>query len=75
MASWLWQRVCCCLTGHDYMITSDRARMFLRCRTCGRTSHVLELSESPFRNRTRTRTAADALPASRASSGRPHLAA
>jgi hypothetical protein len=73
MASRLWQRVRCCLTGHDYEITSDRARMFLRCRTCGRTSHGLELSEDPFRNR--TRTAADALPGSRASSDRSHLAA
>jgi hypothetical protein len=47
MAAWLWQRMCCCLTGHDYVITSDRTRMFLRCRNCGRTSHGLDLADSP----------------------------
>jgi hypothetical protein len=58
MAAWLWQRLCCCLTGHDYAIISDRARMFLRCRTCGRTSHGLDLSENPYRNRSRADTTA-----------------
>lgn len=50
MAAWLWQRMCCCLTGHDYVITSDRTRMFLRCRTCGRTSHGLDLADRPLRD-------------------------
>jgi len=73
MAPSLWQRVCCCLTGHDYVIASDRARMFLRCRTCGRTSHGLELSENPFRNR--TRSAHDAVSGARAATRQSHFAA
>jgi len=73
MAPSLWQRVCCCLTGHDYVIASDRARMFLRCRTCGRTSHGLDLSEDPFRNR--TRSAQDALPGARAAARQSRVAA
>ena len=73
MASWLWQRVCCCVTGHDYVIASERARIFLRCRTCGRTSHGLELSEDPFRNR--ARSAQDALPRAHATSSQSHAAA
>lgn len=72
MASRLWQRVSCCLTGHDYVIASERSRMFLRCRTCGRTSRGLELSESPFRNR--TRTSSGVLRERRAASSQSHFA-
>lgn len=73
MAASLWQRVCCCLTGHDYVIASDRTRIFLRCRTCGRTSHGLELSENPYRNR--ARSAHDAVSGARAATGQSHVAA
>jgi hypothetical protein len=69
MAASLWQRLACCLTGHDYAITSDRARMFLRCRACGRTSHGLDLSEAPFPHRSRAdRTSLEGTPATAARS-------
>jgi hypothetical protein len=58
MAASLWHRLGCCLAGHDYAITSDRARMFLRCKNCGRTSHGLEIAEDPFRKRSQTQRAA-----------------
>ena len=72
MAASLWQRVCCCLTGHDYVIASDRTRMFLRCRICGRTSHGLELAENPFRNR--ARAGRGTLAGTRAAANRSHFA-
>jgi hypothetical protein len=72
MAAWLWQRVCCCLTGHDYVIASERSRIFLRCRTCGRTSHGLELSENPHPSQ--SRTGQTTLPGARAAAGRSHFA-
>jgi hypothetical protein len=72
MAARLWHRVCCCLTGHDYVITSDRTRMFLRCMNCGRTSHGLELSDNPPRHR--GRTGRTALPGTQAAAGRSDFA-
>jgi len=53
MAASLWRRLCCCLTGHDYSITSDDARMFVRCKSCGRTSHGLEIDRHMFRRQSR----------------------
>ena len=38
MSQFLWQRLTCYLTGHDYSVRSDRQRMYLRCDTCGHTS-------------------------------------
>jgi hypothetical protein len=58
MGARIWHRVCCCLTGHDYVITSDRTRMFLRCMNCGRTSHGLDLAENPYRSQSRAGRAA-----------------
>jgi hypothetical protein len=72
MAARIWHRVCCCLTGHDYVITSDRTRMFLRCMNCGRTSHGLELSEDPSRHR--ARTGRTALSGTRAAASRSNFA-
>ncbi len=54
MAASLWRRLGCCLTGHDYSITSDDARMFVRCNRCGRTSHGLEIDKNMFRRQSRT---------------------
>ncbi len=54
MASSLWQRLGCCLTGHDYSVTSDGTRMFLRCKVCGRTSRGLEMAQDPMRTRSHT---------------------
>jgi hypothetical protein len=51
MTSMLWHRLGCCVTGHDYAITSDRTRMFLRCRQCGHTSPGLELTGGPLSHR------------------------
>ena len=51
MATSLWQRLCCCFTGHDDEITSLGTRVCLRCRNCGRTSPGLELVEHPFHRR------------------------
>ncbi len=51
MAASIWQRLCCCVSGHDYAIISAQARMFLRCRNCGRTSRGLDLAEAPFDRR------------------------
>jgi hypothetical protein len=45
----LWHRVGCCLTGHDYSISSDRSRMFVRCKRCGHTSRGLEIDRDLFR--------------------------
>jgi hypothetical protein len=45
----LWRRLGCCLTGHDYSITSDHARMFVRCNSCGHASHGLEIDKNLFR--------------------------
>ncbi|MFO7693394.1 MAG: hypothetical protein R6V57_09950 [Vicinamibacterales bacterium] len=49
MAASLWRRLGCCLTGHDYLIASDDARMFVRCNSCGHTSHGLEIDRNLFR--------------------------
>lgn len=49
MASSLWYRLGCCLTGHDYVVASDRERMFLRCNSCGHTSRGLEIDRDLFR--------------------------
>ena len=38
MTASLWQRLGCCLTGHDYSIRSDATRVFVRCNSCGHTS-------------------------------------
>jgi hypothetical protein len=54
MASSLWQRIGCCLTGHDYSVKSDGARMFLRCKVCGRTSRGLEMAQDPMRRPSHT---------------------
>jgi hypothetical protein len=51
MAQTLWQRLGCCLTGHDYSVRSDQTRMFLRCNTCGHTSRGAALSDDPCRKR------------------------
>jgi hypothetical protein len=51
MAETLWQRLGCCLTGHDYSVRSDQSRMFLRCNTCGHTSRGASLSDDPRRKR------------------------
>jgi hypothetical protein len=40
----LWNRLICCVTGHDYSVRSDTARMYLRCDSCGRTSDGWALS-------------------------------
>jgi hypothetical protein len=53
MAPSLWQRLGCCLTGHDYSVKSDETRMFLRCNACGRTSRGLVKAEDPTRRRSR----------------------
>jgi hypothetical protein len=53
MAALLWYRLGCCLTGHDYVIASDRERMFLRCNRCGRTSRGLEIDRDLFRKEPR----------------------
>ena len=52
-----WHRLGCCLTGHDYSITSDRTRMFVRCNSCGHTSRGLEIDKELFRERTRDKRA------------------
>ena len=46
MAASLWRRLGCCLTGHDYSIASDDARMFVRCNSCGHTSRGLEIDRT-----------------------------
>jgi len=45
----LWRRLGCCLTGHDYSIASDHARMFVRCSSCGHASHGLAIDRNLFR--------------------------
>jgi hypothetical protein len=47
----IWRRLGCCLTGHDYSITSDRTRMFVRCRSCGHASPGLKIDKDLFRER------------------------
>ena len=49
----IWHRLGCCLTGHDYVIASDRERMFLRCNSCGHTSRGLEIDRGLFRKEPR----------------------
>ena len=71
MAAWIWQRLCCCVIGHDYAIMSAEARMFLRCRNCGLTSPGLDLVERPFGRRAGEANA----PGSRAAAGHSHPAA
>ena len=51
MAARIWQRLCCCVTGHDYAVASAQSRMFLRCRSCGRTSKGMDLVDAPFARR------------------------
>ena len=51
MAARIWQRLCCCVTGHDYAVASAQARMFLRCRSCGHTSRGMDLVETSFARR------------------------
>jgi len=72
MAASLWRRLCCCLTGHDYSITSDDARMFVRCNSCGRTSHGLVIDKHMFRRQSRTTRAG--APGHGAGAGRSDLA-
>lgn len=55
MAARIWQRLCCCVTGHDYAVASAQARMFLRCRNCGRTSKGMDLVERSFARSTDAR--------------------
>jgi len=43
-----WRRLGCWLTGHDYSITSDHARMFVRCNSCGHASRGLEIDRNLF---------------------------
>ena len=50
----LWQRLGCCLTGHDYSVRSDQTRMFVRCNTCGHTSRGTALSDDSYRKRSST---------------------
>ena len=50
-AASLWHRLGCCLTGHDYSISSDHTRMFVRCNRCGHTSPGLEIDKNLFRAR------------------------
>jgi len=47
MSSSLWRRLSCCVTGHDYSVRSDRARIYLRCDICGHTSDGWSLSDDP----------------------------
>jgi hypothetical protein len=51
MTASLWQRLGCCLTGHDYSVRSDSTRMFVRCKTCGHTSRGFVMPEDPVRKR------------------------
>jgi hypothetical protein len=47
MPEMLWNRLACCLTGHDYSVRSDRTRIYLRCDCCGHTSEGWALSNDP----------------------------
>jgi hypothetical protein len=60
MAASLWRRLGCCLTGHDYSITSDDARMFVRCNRCGHASPGLEIDKRMFRRQARDERAGEA---------------
>jgi hypothetical protein len=71
-AAALWHRLVCCLTGHDYSISSDQTRMFVRCNNCGRTSPGLEIHRDMFRAEPRQERARAA--ASRARAGGSRLA-
>jgi hypothetical protein len=71
-AASLWHRLGCCLTGHDYTISSDRTRMFVRCNRCGHTSPGLEIRKDMFRAAPRDERSAAA--GSRAHASRSHLA-
>jgi hypothetical protein len=73
MAASLWHRLGCCLTGHDYAITSDGRRMFLCCRNCGQRSHGLEIAQGPLPNRSHTPRAS--APAMRSAANRSEFAA
>jgi hypothetical protein len=68
----LWQRLGCCLTGHDYSVSSDRTRMFVRCNSCGHTSRGLEIHKDMFRAAPRDEPAGAA--DRRARAGRSSLA-
>jgi len=54
MTASLWQRLGCCLTGHDYSIRSDSTRVFMRCNSCGHTSRGFVMPEDPVRKRSYT---------------------
>ena len=43
----IWNRLACCLTGHDYSVRSDRTRIYLRCDSCGHRSEGWSLSNDP----------------------------
>ena len=62
MTGSLWQRLGCCLTGHNYSIASDDTRMFVRCTECGHTSRGLPLAEDPVLRRRRPERATGAAP-------------
>ena len=62
MTGSLWQRLGCCLTGHNYSIASDDTRMFVRCTECGHTSRGLPLAGDPKPRRERPERAAGAAP-------------
>lgn len=34
----MWGWISCYVTGHDYSVTCDHGRMFLKCVVCGRRS-------------------------------------
>lgn len=53
MTTSLWQRLGCCLRGHDYSVKSNGTRMFLQCKDCGHASRGLEISEDPLHRRAR----------------------
>ena len=55
-----WRRLGCWVTGHDYSIASDQARMFVRCNRCGHTSQGLEIDRDLFRRGRRDERAGDA---------------
>jgi hypothetical protein len=52
MSESLWHRLGCYVTGHDYSVRSDQARIYLRCDSCGHRSDGWSLSTDPHLTRT-----------------------
>jgi len=52
MSESLWHRLGCYITGHDYSVRSERARIYLRCDVCGHRSDGWALHADPHLTRT-----------------------